>query len=104
MTTTLQTNEFTSVDDMPYGVIGPYERPLRDLLASGELHSKVDLVSEADMQPDGYLSTTHGVHVVYVHAIGRAAVNAWQGGDWQWTDASSVEDAIRRYREDDLSL
>lgn len=34
----------------------------------------------------------------------RAALNAIQGtGDWTWTDAASVDDAFRRYAEDDLA-
>lgn len=38
--------------------------------------------------------------LLWIPAIARAA--AYRYGDWQWTDASSPEDAIRRYREDDM--
>lgn len=40
------------------------------------------------------------IDVMFFPAIGRAAID--DNASTHWTDANSVEDAIRRYREDDL--
>jgi hypothetical protein len=63
----------------------------------------VVLHSETDMRDDGHLDAANGVHCLWMPEIGRAALNSFQAGDWQWTDARSAEDAVRRYREDDMS-
>lgn len=38
--------------------------------------------------------------MIYFPDINRAAICL--GGDSQWTDATSIKDAIRRYNEDDM--
>jgi hypothetical protein len=47
----------------------------------------------------------HAVHVVWMPEIGRAACNVYGSGsgDWRWTNASSPEDAARRYSSDDMA-
>ena len=83
--------------------LASYAEPLADIAANISEPTEIQIECDDDMQADGFRSTTHGVIAVYVPSMGRAAVNAYQGGDWQWTDAASMADAIRRYREGDLS-
>lgn len=47
----------------------------------------------------------HAIHVVWIPDVARAACNVYGSGsgDWRWTDASSPEDAARRYCSDDMS-
>lgn len=51
----------------------------------------------------GFVSSTNGIRLLWMPEIGRAALNGYQGGDWQWTDAHSPEDALRRYRDDEMT-
>ena len=70
------------------------------------VNTRNDDVIEIYVSPDelanGYLSSTNGVLLLWMPGIGRAALNCFQGGNWQWTDASSPNDALRRYLEDDM--
>lgn len=47
----------------------------------------------------------HDIHVVWMPEHDRAACNVYGSGsgDWQWTDASSPEDAARRYCSNDMN-
>jgi hypothetical protein len=47
----------------------------------------------------------HAIHVIWMPEVGRAACNVYGNGsgDWRWTDASSPEDAARRYCSDEMS-
>lgn len=49
-----------------------------------------------------HVSSTNGVRLLWMPEIGRAALNSYQAGDWQWTDAASPEDALRRFAADDM--
>jgi len=66
---------------------------------------RIEIYNEPDMEGD-YVSSTNDTRLLFMPGgdgyHGRAALNAYQSGDWQWTDASSPDDAIRRYKEDDL--
>jgi len=50
---------------------------------------------------DMYGSVVATAQMVYFADYGRAGI-AW-GGDAQWTDCSSAEEAVRRWTEDDMS-
>jgi hypothetical protein len=65
------------------------------------LDYQIELFSFPDMEGE-YISHTNGIRLLWVPDTARAALNRYQGGDWRWTDASSPEDALRRYREDDM--
>lgn len=61
----------------------------------------VDIVNTAnDDEVEVYI--VPGTLLLWMPAIGRAALNASQVGDWQWTDAESPDDALRRYHDDDM--
>ena len=44
----------------------------------------------------------NGTRLLWMPCIGRAALNAYQCGDWLWTDAASPDEALRRYLDDDM--
>lgn len=81
--------------------LAPYTNALVDVVNTAE-DDQIEIYDEPDMDGD-YVSPTNGTRVLWMPNIGRAALNSFQSGDWQWTDAKSAEDAIRRYREDDLA-
>jgi hypothetical protein len=81
--------------------LSPYRGALYDLVKVREDFA-IELHEDTDVRPDGYLDTMNGVRCLWIPATGRAALNCYQAGDWAWTDADSAEDAIRRYREDDM--
>lgn len=62
----------------------------------------VELYRDEEIGQDGYL-TGRATLLLWLPEIDRAALNESQGGDWQWTDASSPADALRRYREDEMA-
>lgn len=62
---------------------------------------RIELFSIPEMEGE-YISHTDGIHLLWIPEIARAALNRYQAGDWRWTDASSPEDALRRYREGDM--
>lgn len=62
---------------------------------------RVEIFSIPDMEGD-FASRTNGTRILWMPDIGRAAVNAYQGGDWTWTDAASPEDALTRYRSGEV--
>ena len=54
---------------------------------------------------DGDYVTGNSLHIAYHDASGRAGivyVGSGSSGMTHWTDASSAEDALRRYLEDDM--
>jgi hypothetical protein len=87
------------IDETPE--LSHYRYALVDVVNT-ENDDTIELHSEPDMEGD-FVSSTNGVHMLWMPEINRAALNCWQGGDWQWTDATSHEDAFRRFREDDMS-
>lgn len=62
----------------------------------------VELYDEQDLDDAGYL-TDHGARIVWLADIKRAAVSHRQENYFEWTDASSPEDALRRWREGDMT-
>lgn len=64
--------------------------------------SPIEIYNLPEMDGD-FVSSTNGTRLLWMPEIGRAAFNSYQGGDWQWTDASSPEDALRRYRDDEMA-
>jgi len=74
---------------------------LVDVLNTQE-DDEIELYNIPDMEGD-FVSSTNGTRLLWMPGCGRAALNSYQSGDWQWTDASSPQDALRRYREDDLA-
>jgi hypothetical protein len=63
---------------------------------------QIEIYNIPDMEGD-FVSSANGTRLLWMPEIGRAALNAYQGGDWAWSDASDPEDALRRYAEDDLA-
>jgi hypothetical protein len=78
-----------------------YAGALADVVNTSEDDS-IEIYNEPDMEGD-YVSSTNGTRLLWMPAIGRAALNCYQSGDWHWTDASSPEDAIRRYHNNDMA-
>jgi hypothetical protein len=86
------------IDDHPE--LTNYRYALVDVVNT-QIDDTIELYDEPDMDGE-YVSPTKGTLLLWLPIIGRAALNSYQAGDWQWTDADSPEDAIRRYREDDM--
>ena len=69
-----------------------------------ELDAKGFATFEAP-EMDGDYVTGNSLHIAYHAASGRAGivyVGSGSSGMTHWTDASSAEDALRRYLEDDM--
>jgi hypothetical protein len=79
----------------------PYTYALIDIVNTKE-DDRIEIYDEPDMEGD-FVSSTNGTHLIWMPDVGRAVVNAYQASDWQWTDAASPEDALRRYHEGELS-
>lgn len=73
-----------------------YAGALVDVVNTKE-NDKIEIYDEPEE------GSTNGTRLLWIPNIGRAALNAYQAGDWQWTDASSPEDALRRFRENDMA-
>lgn len=82
-------------------ILGLFKNALVDIVNTRE-DDKIDIYWEPDMDGD-FVSTTNGTLILWMHDIGRAACTANQSGDWQWTDASSPEDALHRYQNDEMA-
>ncbi len=78
-----------------------FEHALVDVVNTHE-DDVVDIYVSPDELADGFLSSTNGVRLLWMPKADRAALNSFQAGEWQWTDASSPNDALRRYLEDDM--
>lgn len=68
-------------------------------------HTQDDIIEIHTFPADEDEGRAHDIHVVWMPEVSRAACNVYGSGsgDWQWTDASSPEDAARRYCSDDMS-
>lgn len=81
--------------------LDPYKGALVDVVNT-KTSDDIEIYNVPDMDGD-FVSSTNGTRLLWMPAIGRAALNSYQAGDWQWTDAASPEEALRRYRDDDMS-
>ena len=79
--------------------LAPYRHALVDIINTQE-SDPIELFNIPAMAGD---FVSNGTRLLWMPEIGRAALNSFQSGDWQWTDASSPEDALRRYAEDDMA-
>jgi hypothetical protein len=77
-----------------------YQYALVDVVNKVE-DDAIELYEVPEMDGD-FVSSTNGTRLLWMPEINRAALNGYQGGDWQWTDADSPEDALRRFHEDDM--
>jgi hypothetical protein len=67
---------------------------------AGEMIAHLD--SDTPLDERGYLmGADHSIRAAYFPETGRACI--CNNAGTVWTDADSVADAIRRYREDDLA-
>ena len=83
-------------------VLEPFRYALTDVVNTVQ-DDEIECYAEADEDARGFVSRTDGTRVLWMPTISRAAVNSFQAGDWQWTDASGPEDAIRRYRDCEMA-
>ena len=95
-------NAATRASDV-HSEIGQNYGAIRDMLANRTFGEHVaELGRDAGERDDQDLPRADaGIEVIYLPGLGRAAIDDNAGT--HWTDADSVEDAIRRFREDDLS-
>lgn len=77
-----------------------YQNALIDILNTNQ-DERIETYDTPAMDGD-FVSSTDGTRLLWMPEVGRAALNGYQSGDWQWTDAPSPEDALRRYREDEM--
>ncbi len=83
-----------------YDCLRHYQNALLDIVNTNQ-DDAIEIYDIPAMDGD-FVSSTNGTRLLWMPEIGRAALNAYQGGDWQWTDASSPQDALRRYLEDEM--
>jgi len=55
-----------------------------------------ELYQIPEMEGD-FVSKTKGTYILWMPNIKRAALNSYEAGNWQWTDARSPQDALNRY-------
>lgn len=74
----------------------PYRGALVDIINDNQ-DDAIEIYNIPDMDGD-FVSSTNGVRLLFMPEINRAALNSYQSGDWQWTDACSPEEALELYR------
>ena len=67
--------------------LAPYEMARHDIVNAYQ-----DDLIEIYNRPSG--DGINGTRLLWMPKIGRAALNQYQAGDWQWTDADSPQDAL----------
>lgn len=100
LTTQAAVRAYISGLQLEFPVLRNYTYALVDVV-NEKVDYRIEIYEESDMDGD-FVSSTHGTRLLWIPDVGRAALNSFQSGDWQWTDADSPEDALRRYREDDM--
>ncbi len=73
-----------------------YRNALREVVNTEQ--DELVMVYDIPAMEGGVVSTLNGTRLLWMPEIGRAALNSYQSGDWQWTDAYTPEDALARYR------
>lgn len=72
-------------------VLAPYHYALMDVVNTRD-DDVIHIFDVADQE----------IRLLFMPEIGRAALNRYQSGDWQWTDAHSPKQALDRYNNDDM--
>ena len=101
LTTQEAVREYIEQLQTDHPALAHYAGALVDVVNTSE-DAVIEIYNEPDMDGE-FVSGTNGTRLLWMPDIRRAALNCYQAGDWSWTDAKSPEDAIRRYREDDLA-
>lgn len=78
-----------------------YRSALVDVVNTNQ-DEKIEIYNIPAMDGE-YVSGGNGTRILWMPEIGRAALNSYQAGDWQWTDASSPEDALEQFQDDNMA-